>query len=119
MRGSVDIAALLGAIQSHVDPLAPLPWVRMPARTKEDDARDAYARVAGVGAAAWLLWKHRAQLRRSGAVDFAYKPSDALPAWFLVAIRCLDLRPHWEVTEVIRPGARAVRVRWKRWKGTP
>jgi hypothetical protein len=118
MRGHVDIGKLLGQIAfKEMGPNEPVPWSHAPKRTSEDIARDTYARVKGPPAAAWLVWKHRAALHATGAVDFDFPKDAKLPPWFLVAVRCLVLREeHWDVAEVIKPDdKRAVRVRWKHW----
>lgn len=72
-----------------------------------------------VSAAAWLVWEHRAQLRRAGSVDFTLPRGAELPNWMAAALQCLDLRPRtWAVVRMVAPGGgKRWRLRWKRWSG--
>lgn len=91
--------------------------------TKHDRmAKDILVRAHGHHAAAWLLWKHRRQLSKLGAMDFDIPRKKGIPRWFWVAIEYLKAHRSetWLVREVIVHGkTRRFRIRWKHrgsWK---
>lgn len=75
------------------------------------------AELRGAGAAAWLVRKHRAQLRARGVVDFRIPEHDITPPWFRVAFECLRQSPKWSVTRFCERGCRVYRVVWNHWRG--
>jgi len=72
----------------------------------------------GPSCAAWLVGKHRRQIRRTGAVDLHIPWSAELPMWFALAVACLRERAGWDVEEPAplllgqRPENRTFRLRW-------
>lgn len=103
--------------------------VEVPGVSLSEAQRGALWEKVGPQAAAWLVFKHRRQFAKTGAVDFHLPAGKVAPPWFLVAIHCLRLRTtRWEVrvttllparreTKVrgwFRKG-RSYRVRWLAW----
>jgi hypothetical protein len=72
----------------------------------------------GARAAAWLVWLHRRQFHRAGAVDFKIPRSAPTPPWMRVALETLKRRAgKWEVQHVggLHDREKAFRVVWVPW----
>lgn len=68
-------------------------------------------------AAGWLVFNHRRQIHRYGAVDFKIQDRVKLPPWFRVAIETLKRRHNerWTVVTMGAGGMRTFRVQWHQW----
>ena len=116
MRGHVDIAALLANIHLSKEK-GPLEFRIIRATEPHINSLDLLAKMEGPTAAGWLLFKHRASLRKTGSVDFQAPVGAQLPPYFRVAMAHLKTRKKsWILTEVTSGGKHAYRVTWKHWQ---
>lgn len=76
---------------------------------------EAHVRADGARAAAWLVWKHRAKLRRDGRVLFRIRADLDTPPWFRVAVEALRRRQRWSVVVTTQAAERSYDVRWLEW----
>lgn len=66
-----------------------------PKRGHFSDALVQYASFHGRRAAAWLVWQHRARLKREGMLSFLIKRGEEVPGWFDRAFSTLARSPKW------------------------
>lgn len=69
----------------------------------------------GASCAGWLVFEHRAQLRRAGAIDLriARRALSRLPMWFALAVKFLERSMGFEVARREEKHAVVWRVKWK------
>ncbi len=71
--------------------------------------------VMSGSAAAWLVWQHRRQLHRAGAVDMKIPKGKREPPWYSAAIGVLRDRKGWRVEHRVTAFERVYRLVWERW----
>lgn len=81
-------------------------------RTPEQEAHDMMLARFGPSCAGWLVWAHRKQFHKRGAVDLKIPDQADVPPWFGYAVAFLRRRQGWAVDTFSRAGARTYRIRW-------
>lgn len=74
--------------------------------------------IGGPKAAAWLVWKHRYQVRLSGGVDLFLPRKARPPRWLLWALATFRARAQWDVKLLSSPRGTTYMIRWlgaRRW----
>ncbi len=69
-----------------------------------------------VSCAAWLAWKHRRLLKRTGILDIEVGPGVSPERYFMLAVEVFKQRASWNVVVLTRPGGKRVfRFEWMGW----
>lgn len=83
------------------------------------DALGVWVLTEGPKAAAWLVGKHRREIRLQGWVDFTIPSGKDAPPWFRVAVETLRRRKgeKWSVRAYRQGRVQHYVVRWNCWGG--
>lgn len=87
------------------------------------DEQTLWREAFGPRTAAWLVFRHRRQLHKTGAVDFKIKGSiwqrlskyGEKLYWLSLAFETLMRRPGWSVQRLTHRGQFTFRLRWHNW----
>jgi hypothetical protein len=72
---------------------------------------DIHDEAHGATCAAWLAWRFRASLRRSGAFEIFVPAGQAVKPWFRIGVEHLRSRRRWAVDSVWSEAGTTHRVR--------
>lgn len=83
---------------------------------KEPGAVRAFAGTDGPRAAAWLIFRHRRTIHRTGQLRLHIdRDKGEVPMWMRVAIETLRTRSGWTVTIAERGSRRFYTISWHGW----
>lgn len=83
---------------------------------QEPGAVRAYAGTDGPSAAAWLVFKYRRTIHRTGQLRLHIdRDKGEIPMWMRVAIEHLRTRSGWTVTIAERRATRFYTITYERW----
>jgi hypothetical protein len=81
----------------------------------EQEALDMHVALDGPTAAAWLVRKHKRQIKRAGAFDVVITDGTPTPPWFRIAVETMRRRKTWLVVKQSMRNQTRYRLRWLPW----